>query len=77
MVSRSEQDPGASSSLLINDPHDPFGSSDVALQPRYYDNESDNQDYDRRDTYGFNSSHGLHDGERYYDNDDPDPYSSM
>jgi len=79
MGSRSEQGPpDASSSSLINEPHNPFGSSEVAPQRRYYDDELDNPDDGRnRDASGSDISHGLLDGERYYDNNGYDPYSRM
>jgi hypothetical protein len=77
MGSRSEQ--GylyASSSSLINEPRDPFGSSEVAPQRRYYDNELDNQDEGRnRDAGGSDINHSLLDGERYYDNNNYEPYN--
>lgn len=57
-------------------PTDPFGSSNN-IPRKYYDNESDSQDYGRnRDTHTSESSHGPQDGERYYDhNGTYDPYS--
>jgi 1,3-beta-glucan synthase len=60
----------------LTTPTDPFGSSNN-IPRKYYDNESDNQDYGRnRDTYTSESSHGPQDGERYYDhNGTYDPYS--
>jgi 1,3-beta-glucan synthase len=58
-----------SSSSPSNDPHnDPF------TQRRYYDTESDNADYGRRDTYGSDSSNTGANGNDYYDHNAYDPY---
>ncbi|CAL1710231.1 unnamed protein product [Somion occarium] len=56
-----------------SDPHDPFSNGH---DPRYYDNDSDNNDYGRRDTYTSDSSnHGMNDDDRYYDHHGAyDPY---
>ncbi|KAI0072902.1 1,3-beta-glucan synthase [Panus rudis PR-1116 ss-1] len=55
---------GLYSSSPSSDPHDPFTNQD----PRYYDNESEHNDYGRRDTYTSDSSnHGLNEDDRYYD----------
>lgn len=57
-----------------SDPHDPFSNSHVTDQ-RYYDNDSENADYNRRDTYASDgSNNGLND-DGYYDNSGAyDPY---
>ncbi|KAI0783273.1 1,3-beta-glucan synthase [Abortiporus biennis] len=53
--------------------HDPFNPA----EPGYYDNDSERDEYGRRDTYASDSSnHGLNDDERYYDhNGGYDPYA--
>lgn len=60
-----------------SDPHDPFSNSQA--DPRYYDNDSEHNDYGRRDPY--NTDSGSHDGaddDRYYDHHGSyDPYSGM
>ncbi|KAF9463251.1 1,3-beta-glucan synthase [Collybia nuda] len=61
-----------SSSPPSTDAHnDPFNSQGR----RYYDNESDNADFGRRDTYASDSSNpGLHDPNFYDQNGNYDPY---
>ncbi|THG95112.1 hypothetical protein EW026_g6480 [Hermanssonia centrifuga] len=56
-----------SSSPPSSDPHDPFSNSHAPADPRFYDNDSDNE-YGRnpRDTYGSDSSN-INDDERYYE----------
>ncbi|KAF4579577.1 1,3-beta-D-glucan synthase [Pleurotus pulmonarius] len=49
--------------------NDPFNS-----QPRYYDNESDNVDYGRRDTYASDTSHPGYNDPGYYDQNNYDAY---
>lgn len=57
-----------------SDPHDPFSNSHGA-DPRYYDNESENADYNRRDTYASDgSNNGLNDDGYYDHNGAYDPY---
>ncbi|KAL4242725.1 1,3-beta-glucan synthase component FKS1, partial [Abortiporus biennis] len=55
--------------------HDPFNPA----EPGYYDNDSERDEYGRRDTYASDSSnHGLNDDERYYDhNGGYDPYGTQ
>lgn len=56
------------------DPHDPFSNSHSA-DPRYYDNDSENADYNRRDTYASDSSNNGLNEDGYYDNGGTyDPY---
>lgn len=64
-----------SSSPPSTDTHnDPFNSQGR----RYYDNESDNADFGRRDTYASDSSNpGLHDPNFYDQNGNYDPYREL
>lgn len=66
---------GYPSSSPSTDTHnDPFN----AQGRRYYDNESDNADYGRRDTYASDSSNpGLHDPNFYDQNGNYDPYRKL
>lgn len=49
-------------------PSPPADAQDPFAQPRYYDENSADYPYRRRDTYGSDSSAaGLNDGDRYYD----------
>lgn len=63
----------SSSPPSTDNQHDPFSNSNG--QRRYYDNESDNVDYGRRDTYASDSSNpGLNDQNFYDQNGTYDPY---
>ena len=65
---------GYTSPSPSSDPHDPFSNSQ---ERGYYDNESEHNDYGRRDTYTSDGSqHGITDDDRYYDHHGPyDPYA--
>ncbi|KAK7680380.1 1,3-beta-D-glucan synthase [Cerrena zonata] len=69
---RSQEGPYTSPSPS-SDPHDPFSNSQ---ERGYYDNDSEHNDYGRRDTYTSDSSqHGITDEDRYYDHHGAyDPY---
>ncbi|KAG6884155.1 1,3-beta-D-glucan synthase [Termitomyces sp. T159_Od127] len=63
----------SSSPPSTDNQHDPFSNSNS--QRRYYDNESDNVDYGRRDTYASDSSNpGLNEQNFYDQNGTYDPY---
>ena len=66
---------GYTSSPPSSDPHDPFGSQHN--HQRYYDDGSE-EPYTQRDTYpSDNSVHNYQDGERYYDQNGYDAYSTF
>lgn len=67
---------GYTSSPPSSDPHDPFGSQQN--HQRYYDDGSE-EPYAHRDTYASdsNSVHNYQDGERYYDQQGYDAYSTL
>lgn len=68
------QDGYPSSSSPSNDAHnDPFNSN----QRRYYDNESDNADFGRRDTYASDSSNPALNEPHFYEQNAYDPYRKL
>ncbi|KAG6849623.1 1,3-beta-D-glucan synthase [Arthromyces matolae] len=65
--------PSSSSPPSTDNQHDPFNNNNG--QRRYYDNESENVDYGRRDTYASDSSNaGLNEQNFYDQNGTYDPY---